>query len=108
MDGGAEEAEESRTTSDIEIRFTPRNGTNADRPTVNRVDIIVGDVTGPVSNRDAASNPTTKVVARYGSSDFRRYGSEYVIGHTLPDVTNTGYIRVRGTSTDEMEPPPTA
>ena len=107
MDGGAEEAEESRTTSDIEIRFTPRNGTNADRPTVNRVDIIVGDVTGPVSDRDAASYPTTKVVARYASSDFRRYGSEYVIGHTLPDVTNTGYIRVRG-STDEMEPPPTA
>lgn len=57
-----------------------------------------------MSIRDGASNPTTKVVARYASSDFRRYGSEYVIGHTLPDVTNTGYIRVRGTSTDEMEP----
>lgn len=91
---------------EIEIRFKPpkgRNG-NGDRPRVNRVDIIAGDVTGPVTNRDAAANPTTKVVARYGTSDFRRRGDEYVIRHTLRDVTSKGYIRVRGTSTDEMEP----
>lgn len=93
---------------DVEIRFRPLNGTNAngDRPVVNRVDIIVGDITGPVSNRDAATNPTTKVVARYGASDFRRQGDEYVIRHTLRDVTTNGYVRVRGTSTDEMEPAP--
>jgi len=91
---------------DIEVRFAPLQGTNGngDRPVVNRVDIIVGDVTGPVSNRDAATNSTAKVVARYGVSDFRLSGREYVVRHTLRDVTNSGYIRVRGTSTDEMEP----
>lgn len=91
---------------EIEIRFTPLDGENynGDRPTVNRVDLIVGQVTGPVSNRDAATNPTTQVVARYGTSDFRRQGGQYVIRHTLRDVTNSCYIRVRGTATDEMEP----
>lgn len=90
----------------VEVRFTPRttpNG-NGDRPQVNRVDIITGEVTGPVSDREAAKNPTTKVVARYGKSDFRRQGRQYVVRHTLRDVTTKGYIRVRGTSTDEMEP----
>lgn len=91
---------------EIEVRFKPPMGVNGngDRPKVNRVDIIVGQVTGPASNRDAATNPTTKVVARYGVNDFRRRGGEYVIRHTLRDVTTQSYIRVRGTSTDELEP----
>ncbi|SDP61979.1 hypothetical protein SAMN04489867_3167 [Pedococcus dokdonensis] len=91
---------------EIEIRFKPPQGKNGngDRPRVNRVDIIAGDVTGPVTNRDAAANATTKVVARYGTGDFRRRGDEYVIRHTLRDVTSKGYVRVRGTSTDEIEP----
>lgn len=90
----------------VEIRFRPLTGTNAngDRPEVNRVDLIVGEITGPVTDRDAATNPTTRVVARYGKSDFRRVGGEYVIRHTLRDVTASSYIRVRGTSTDEAEP----
>lgn len=91
---------------EIEVRFAPLRGENAnqDRPEVHRVDIIVGDVTGPVSDRDAASNPTTKVVARYGTSDFRSQGRDQVVRFTLRDVTKDCYIRVRGTSTDEMEP----
>lgn len=91
---------------EVEVRFKPPIGVNGngDRPKVNRVDIIVGQVTGPASNRDAATNPTTKVVARYGVNDFRRRGGEYVNRHTLRDVTTQSYIRVRGTSTDELEP----
>ena len=91
---------------EVEIRFRPLDGQNpnGDRPEVNRVDLIVGQITGPVSDRNAASNPTTKVIARYGTSDFRRQGGEYVIRHTLRDVTASCYLRVRGTSTDEAEP----
>lgn len=91
---------------EVEVRFRPLEGTNGngDRPSVRRVDIIAGDVTGPVADRDAATNPTTKVVGRYGPSDFRRQGEEYVVRHTLRDVTTRGYLRVRGTSTDEVEP----
>jgi hypothetical protein len=91
---------------EVEIRFRPLEGTNGngDRPRVRRVDVIAGDVTGPVGDRDAATNPTTRVVGRYGTGDFRRHGDEYVVRHTLRDVTTRGYVRVRGTSTDEMEP----
>lgn len=90
----------------VEIRFRPLNGENAngDRPEVNRVDLIVGEITGPVSDRDAATNPSTKVVARYGKKDFRRVGGEFVVRHTLRDVTASSYLRVRGTGTDEAEP----
>ena len=95
-----------RNDVEVEIRFRPPDGPNAhgDRPEVHRVDLIVGDVTGPAADLDDATNPTTEVVARYGRREFRRSGREYVVRHTLLDVTRSCYLRVRGTSTDEMEP----
>ncbi|EGX58108.1 hypothetical protein SZN_19330 [Streptomyces zinciresistens K42] len=96
----------NRTDVEIEIRFRPLAGKNAngDRPEVNRVDLIVGGITGPSSNLDSDTNPTTKVVARFGRRDWRRDGHEYVIRHTLRNVESDVYARVRGTSTDEAEP----
>ncbi|MGC4771747.1 phosphoesterase [Micromonospora sp. DT44] len=96
----------SRTDVDIEIRFRPLDGVNAngDRPEVRRVDLIVGQITGPSANLDADTNPTTKVVARFGPRDWRRQGHDYVIRHTLRNVDADTYARVRGTSTDEAEP----
>ncbi|MDX3322870.1 phosphoesterase [Streptomyces sp. ME03-5684b] len=95
-----------RDRVDIEIRFRPQRGENAngDRPQVRRVDLIVGQVTGPGSDLDADTNPTTKVVARFGPGDWHRRGHEQVIRHTLRDVGSDLYVRVRGTSTDEAEP----
>ncbi|WP_253911281.1 hypothetical protein [Streptomyces sp. CNQ-509] len=91
---------------DVEIRFRPLDGENGngDRPEVRRVDLITGGITGPSADRDADTNPTTKVVARFGPNDWRRQGKEYVIRHTLRDVDGDMYARVRGTSTDEAEP----
>ncbi|MFF5180491.1 phosphoesterase [Micromonospora sp. NPDC000316] len=96
----------SRTDVEIEIRFRPLNGKNAngDRPEVRRVDLIVGQITGPSASLDADTNPTTKVVARFGPRDWRRQGEDYVIRHTLRNVEADTYARVRGTSTDEAEP----
>lgn len=53
----------SRHDVEIEIKFRPLDGQNGngDRPTVRRVDLIVGNVTGPNPNLDAGTNPTTKV-----------------------------------------------
>ncbi|MEU7618714.1 phosphoesterase [Micromonospora rifamycinica] len=95
-----------RTDVDVEIRFRPPAGTNAngDRPQVRRVDLIVGRVTGLSVDRDADTNPTTAVVARFGPRDWRQQGAQYVIRHTLRDVEADSYLRVRGTSTDEAEP----
>ncbi|MFG2050458.1 phosphoesterase [Micromonospora sp. NPDC048935] len=96
----------SRTDVEIEVRFRPPGGLNAngDRPEVRRVDLIVGQITGPSANLDADTNPTTKVVARFGPRDWRRQGEDYVIRHTLRNVESDTYARVRGTSTDEAEP----
>ncbi|RAO45414.1 phosphoesterase [Micromonospora saelicesensis] len=96
----------SRTDVDIEITFRPLGGVNAngDRPEVRRVDLIVGQITGPSASLDADTNPTTKVAARFGPRDWRRQGDSYVIRHTLRNVEADTYARVRGTSTDEAEP----
>ncbi|MGC4820686.1 phosphoesterase [Micromonospora sp. DT63] len=96
----------SRTDVEIEITFRPLDGVNGngDRPEVRRVDLIVGQITGPSANLDADTNPTTKVVARFGPRDWRRQGADYVIRHTLCNVEADTYARVRGTSTDEAEP----
>lgn len=90
----------------VEVRFTPRTEANAngDVPHVNRVDIITGDITGPAKDRDIDRNPSAKVVGRYGTSDFRRDGRQLVVRHRVRDADRDFYVRVRGTSTDEMEP----
>ncbi|MFI6273290.1 phosphoesterase [Micromonospora zamorensis] len=96
----------SRTDVEIEITFRPLGGPNAngDRPEVRRVDLIVGQITGPSASLDADTNPTTTVEARFGPRDWRRKGDSYVIRHTLRNVEADTYARVRGTSTDEAEP----
>ncbi|MEV4627289.1 phosphoesterase [Micromonospora sp. NPDC049523] len=96
----------NRTDVEIEIKFRPLEGKNAhgDRPQVRRVDLIVGQVTGPNANLDADTNPTTRVAARFGPRDWRQQGRDYVIRYTLRGVESDMYARVRGTSTDEAEP----
>ncbi|MDH3035217.1 phosphoesterase [Streptomyces sp. TRM75561] len=96
----------NRTDVDIEIRFRPLAGRNAngDHPEVRRVDLIVGQVTGPSADLDSDTNPTTEVVARFGPRDWHKQGHEHVIRHTLRNVETDLYARVRGTSTDEAEP----
>lgn len=99
-----------RSPSDveIEIRFRPLQGTNfnGDVPTVQRVDLIVGHITGPNPNPDADTNPTTQVVARFGPNDWQSQGKDLVIRYTLSNVEQDTYVRVRGTNTDEIEPLP--
>lgn len=92
--------------AEVEIRFhQPRTPNVAgDRPQVQRVDVITGRITGPVSDRSSDTNPTTKVVGRYGPGDWRREGDTIVVRHRLTDVDGPMYVRVRGTSTDQLEP----
>jgi hypothetical protein len=96
----------NRNDVEIEIRFRELEGVNGngDRPAVRRVDLIVGRITGLASDPNADTNKTTKVVARFGRGDWHRSGKEYVIKHTIRDVEGDMYARVRGTSTDELEP----
>jgi hypothetical protein len=75
-------------------------------PEVARVDLIVGQVTGPAADRTLDANPTTRVVRRFTPADWVRDGEYLVMTHTLQDVHHSSYLRVRGTSTQEAEPQP--
>ncbi len=75
-------------------------------PEVARVDLIVGDVTGPSANRANDANPTTRVAKRFTASDWTRDGEYLVMTHEFPASAQGQYLRVRGTNTAELEPSP--
>lgn len=93
---------------EIAIRVRDPAGTNhgGHSPEVSRVDLIVGDVTGPVTDRGTDTNPSTRVARRFTAADWQRDGEYLVMTHTLPALDAPAYVRVRGTNTDEPEPRP--
>ena len=94
----------------VQIRFldpeTPNH--NGDNPSVARVDLIAGDLSGPASRPDLDVHPTARVVARFSPGQWRSEGGHQVIEHTFKDLRAPLYLRVRGTNTDELEPQPDA
>ena len=90
----------------VEIRFGVPAAANArgDRPAVARVDLIAGDVRGPVADRTLDKNETTRVVARFTPKDWRCAEGTCTITTTLPGVGRNSYLRVRGTNTMSEEP----
>ena len=90
----------------VEIRVRDPGTVNAGGhdPKVSRVDLIVGKVAGPVTDRVADRNPTTQVLRRFTAANWRRQGEELVMRHRLKAVRDPMYVRVRGTSTSELEP----
>ncbi|MDK1022498.1 MAG: phosphoesterase [Candidatus Hydrogenedentes bacterium] len=91
---------------DVTIRFrdpeTPNH--NGDNPSVRRVDLIMGEIKGPVSDRDLDRNETTAVIARFTEADWTSNGDVHTITTSLPSLDRSVYLRVRGTSGDEAEP----
>ena len=95
-----------RQPVDVTIRFRDPDDTNAsgDRPTVRRVDLIQGEVRGPVGDPGIDTNDTTRVVARFTETDWTRSGDVLTIATSLPASDVSTYVRVRGTSTSDAEP----
>jgi hypothetical protein len=91
----------------VTIRFRDPETKNArgDNPRVSRVDLIVGDVRGPVADPQTDRNETTKVLARFTSKQWTRDKDSYTINTTLPRLERNIYVRVRGTNTEDLEPP---
>jgi len=96
------------TPQDVQVTVRLRDPAKAnfhgDSPAVQRVDLIVGQVTGPVQNRDSDKNATTRVEKRFAPTDFKRDGEIVTLTYTLKNVSANSYLRVRGTSTDQLEP----
>lgn len=90
----------------VEIRVRDPEGTNSagQAPQVARVDLISGQVTGPVADRSADRAPTTTVLRRFTSTDWQRQGDDLVMRHRIGKVRAPLYLRVRGTNTQELEP----
>lgn len=98
----------SGATVEITLRWldpeTPNHhGAN---PSVSRVDVIFGEVTGPVADRSTDTNPTTRVLARYGPAEWGRDGAYATVTYRMENVTTDRYVRVRGTNGAEEEPLP--
>jgi hypothetical protein len=93
---------------EVTIRFRDPAAPNAngDTPTVSRVDLIRGEITGPATDRTNDKNPTTRVEARFTPSQWTRNGEYMTIKYVLRGVTKNEYIRIRGTNTTELEPLP--
>lgn len=91
---------------EVEIRWrdpTVRNARGND-PSVARVDLISGLVTGHSPNRDLAQNPSTRVAARFAAADARRDGDWRTVSWRIERVEADAYLRVRGTNGAELEP----
>jgi hypothetical protein len=97
-----------KTGDDVEIVMRLRDPSGANHggymPEVARVDLIIGDVTGPVTDRSADVNPSTRVEKRFASSDWTRSGEVLTMRYTLRNVQGPFYVRVRGTNTSQIEP----
>jgi len=62
-------------------------------------------VTGASEDANVDRNPTTRVIARFSEKDWARDGDVYTITTTLPKSERNLYVRVRGTNTQDAEPP---
>jgi hypothetical protein len=75
-------------------------------PEVARVDLIRSEITGPAADRTTDANPKARVERRFGPRDWARDGEHIAMIHTLKDVSEPTYVRVRGTNGGELEPQP--
>ena len=92
----------------VVIRLRDPAGANfgGKSPDVSRVDLIVGDITGPAADRTTDRNTTTRVERRFGPRDWTRDGERIAMVRTIRNVTGPIYLRVRGTNGNELEPTP--
>jgi hypothetical protein len=75
-------------------------------PSVSRVDLIEGELTGPAVSADNDKNPTTRVIQRFDATQWAREGERLSMVYVLKNVRQSGYVRVRGTSGTDLEPQP--
>jgi hypothetical protein len=89
----------------IRLRVPKEPNHRGESPQVARVDLIAGDITGPVSDRTQDFNLSTRVVKRFTAEDWTMEEDGYVtMTYTLENVYHSSYVRVRGTNTNELEP----
>ncbi len=94
----------ARVAATVRFRDPETPNPAGENPAVRRVDVIVGEVSGPASDPASDRNPTTRVLARFTRDALTRDGDRYSVEVDLPAVDRDLYVRVRGTSTEDLEP----
>ncbi|HYW32841.1 MAG TPA: fibronectin type III domain-containing protein [Gemmatimonas sp.] len=96
--------------SDVELAIRVRDpdaaNSHGDTPSVARLDVITGDVTGKAADRSIDRNASARVLQRFAASDWQRDGEILTMRITLRNVRGPSYLRLRGTNTTELEPTP--
>jgi len=88
----------------IRLRQPERDNFSGARPRLHHLDLISGDILGPARDRDAMTNPTTRVVARLHPEQAVRsrvpgQGTYLTFRYQFQKVRRSFYVRVRGTNT---------
>ena len=73
------------------------------QPSLSRLDVIIGDISGPAQNQDNDHNPTTRVASRIHRAEMME-GGERLTARWESAARSDQYIRLRGTNTTELEP----
>ncbi|MEU6140847.1 PHP domain-containing protein [Streptomyces sp. NPDC047081] len=81
---------------DLVIEISLANGPNWAQfvPALARVDVVQGDVTGPVSDKDVFATPSTKVVKSF---EVNKATGSVRLTYSLGRVDKPVYVRLRGT-----------
>ncbi|MBM62571.1 MAG: phosphoesterase [Acidobacteria bacterium] len=90
----------------VRVRFRDPAGANhgGQNPSVQRVDLIMGEVTRSGVDPNSDRNLSTRVVRRFTPADWQREGEFGLIETTLSGSAQDRYLRVRGTSGEHAEP----
>ncbi len=70
-------------------------------PVLQRVDVIVGQVTGPVADKDTFQAPTAKVVKSY---EVKAGSKKLAVTYNLGRLDKPFYLRLRGTDGNRTQP----
>jgi hypothetical protein len=85
----------------VRIDLATRPNGSQGVPTLARVDVIAGDVTGPVADRDAFTAPNTRVVRSY---DTTTATGSVILTYEVGAIDRPMYLRVRGTDGNRAAP----
>ncbi|MBA3944631.1 MAG: PHP domain-containing protein [Herpetosiphonaceae bacterium] len=97
-------------TMSVRVPATP-NWFNQ-RPMVDHIDLIGGDVTHPsqTAGADTFTNPSTRVLATYSRGRWKTKesaeGLVLTMTYTLHNIQQDGYLRLRGTNTHDRSATP--
>ena len=91
---------------DLSIRLLDpvQPNSRGEMPELQRVDLIIGSITGPAADPTADRHDQVRVVRSFSSGQWRHEGDYLVMDHRLPALDEPAYVRVRGTNTRQAEP----